>query len=79
MTGQVQFNLNFIPAPLASGVDDVLHIWSHSYRFAQPCPRGLQLVSQLHYKISPELALWPCPEILHVLRFLVAVNTCMQA
>lgn len=79
MTGQVQFNLNFIPAPLASGVDDVLHIWRHSYRFAQPCPRGLQLVSQLYYKVSPESALWPSPGILNVLRFLVAVNTCMQA
>lgn len=44
MTGKVQFNLSFIPAPLARGVDDVLHIWRHSYGFAQPCPRELELV-----------------------------------
>lgn len=75
MTGKVQFNLNFIPAPLARGVDHVLHIWRHCYGLAQPCSRGLELVSQLYYKVLPESALCPSPGILHVLRFLLAVNT----
>lgn len=75
MTGKVQFNLSFIPASLARAVDDVLHIWRHSYGFAQPCPRWSELVSQLYYKVSPESALWPSPGTLHVLRFLLAVST----
>lgn len=67
MTGKVQLNLNFVPAPLARGAGDVLHIWRQSCGFAQPCPRGLQLVNQLYYNISPTSALRPFPGILHVL------------
>lgn len=61
MTGKVQFNLNFLPAPLARGLGDVLQVWRQSCGFAEPCPRGLELVTQLYHNISPTSALWPFP------------------
>lgn len=62
VTGKVQLNPNFLPAPLCQrGWRCSAHLEAELWLCAQPCPRGLELVTHLYNNISPTSALQPFP------------------